>query len=260
MCRGLDGPLPLPQGQYSRDGIVARIDFGRLNDEKTEMARQRNEAETPPVYLAHTAAWRTLIDELRESLFAILNAKQPADVPADVLISFGLSIDMNGDMGDTSKAWETLKSTLGSTETGEQRIEQMIGEFTKFIEPLRQTGILDPSELALHDLREDAVIHIIPDENPADEQDIAITQVLLKEVLKSTGKLGRSWKSFDLLQPLQPCSNAGWSIELPARWNLMKHARDKPLTKPGCRPRLLSISTSGEHCWLPRGRTSVSKL
>lgn len=201
---GWTAPFPYRQGQYSRDGIVARIDFGRLNDEKTEMARQRNEAETPPVYLAHTAAWRTLIDELRESLFAILNAKQPADVPADVLISFGLSIDMNGDMGDTSKAWETLKSTLGSTETGEQRIEQMIGEFTKFIEPLRQTGILDPSELALHDLREDAVIHIIPDENPADEQDIAITQVLLKEVLKSTGKLGRSWKSFDLLQPLQP--------------------------------------------------------
>ncbi|MBA4032435.1 MAG: phosphohydrolase [Planctomyces sp.] len=201
---GWVAPFPYRLGQYSRDGIVARIDFSRLNEYKTELERMEEESRTPPVYLSRTAPWRSLVDELRESLFAVLHAERPSEVPTDVLVSFGLAVDMNGNLGESAKDWDALRAALGPKETGEQRVEQIVGEFTKFLDPLRQTGTLDVAELGRRDLREDKIIHVIPDENPADEQDIAVSQVLMREALKNTGRLGRSWKSFDNLLPLQP--------------------------------------------------------
>lgn len=202
-------------GDYVPDGILARIDFVHVNLRKTDVAKLIAENKVDPVFRHDPTPLRGLGEELRRHLFEVAAASGPNQLSAEARTSFGFPADgaeKNPREAELAKLWDTLKSAVGPEDSAERRIDELLGQFGQFIAPLRDLGLLDEAEMAKRGLRADGSIAVI---SPASEDDIRpveLANVLISEMLKSPGRLGRSWKIHPSLEPLQPLLEH-WLVE-----------------------------------------------
>ena len=204
-------PFPHRLGDHAPNGILARIDFERINLRKTSHAQQERENRVPQVFRHSTAGLerlRTLPDELRKHLFEVVTVSQFTELSAETRAAFGW---VSGEPGavfepplpEFESDWQQLRAAIGPVETAERKIDEIVGEFSQFTVPLRQTGVLDPKEVALQKLRLEAEIAVVSNDEGNESQTYRVADVLLAEMLKSTGNLGGQWKSFTALKPQQ---------------------------------------------------------
>lgn len=204
-------PFPYRLGDDFPDGMLARIDFDRVNQAKTEVARIERVSRVPPVFNEIPAGVERLRDlpvDLRRQLFEIIEVKRFADLSAETRKSFGWVASGPSAFDAMQKKfedeWRLLRETVGPQETAVRKVDELIAEFTQFITPIKQVGILDVNELArpLQRIRLDDEIQI-KTSDPDMPKRLAADAVL-DELLKATGPLGGQWKSFPLLVNLQP--------------------------------------------------------
>ena len=88
-------------------------------------------------------------------------------------------------------------------DTPERKIDEWIGEFSQLTTPLITTGVLDPVEIARQELRLEAEITVISRDDERSRTNYKVAELLLNEMLKSTGNLGGQWKSLSELKPHQ---------------------------------------------------------
>ena len=206
-----NAPFPHRLGDDAPNGLLARIDFDRINLRKTDLAQLERENRVPPVFRHATDGaerLRTLPDELRKHLFEVVSVSQLTELSAESRAAFGW---VSGGPGAAFEPpspefiadWQQLRAAIGSTKMAERRIDEIVGEFSQFTVPLRQMGILDPQEVARQELRLEAEIAVISRDDERTTQTFRVSDVLLIEMLKSTGNLGGQWKSFAALKPQQ---------------------------------------------------------
>lgn len=202
-------PFPYQPGEYIADGLLAKIDFERVNETKTEVARMDRVRRVAPVFRNQESPLRELELQLREDLFDVSKVHDVAELSSELRSAFGLSADTASGtaapapMGD----WQALRSAIGPRESAERPIDDIQGEFASFVGPLRETGILNPQDLARLDLAPDSKISVLPsDEEPAAEEPptFVAAEALLSETLKAGGKLARQWTQYPTLAKLQP--------------------------------------------------------
>ncbi len=195
-------PFRYRVGDYVPDGILAGQDFKLINRLKTELAQLSTENKVPTVFRHDPASLRSLGDDLRRHLFEVAGADDPMQLTAETRGAFGFLMDPTA--AETSrKHWDALKASVGPAESAERRIDELLGEFNQLVTPLRETGILDESELAKRNLRADGSIAVISAGAPDKPIVAPVSDVLISEMLKPAGRLGRFWKSFPNLEPLQ---------------------------------------------------------
>jgi hypothetical protein len=204
-------PFPYQVGEHVSDGIIAKVDFERVNQRKTQLARERRTQLVAPIFRHDPQGLRDLADDLRTDLFSVAEVHDVAELSAPVRSAFGFAADASGRAelrASQLNDWQTLRMAIGPRETAEQRIDEIIGEFTQFTTPLRETGVLDPDELARANLKPDDKISVIAADGKFDEEAEAPTfpaaESLLGETLKAGGKLARQWNQFPTLAKLQP--------------------------------------------------------
>ena len=198
-------PFRFRVGDYVPDGILASVDFKRVDLRKTELAQVSVEEQVPFVYRHDSTSLRSLSDDLRRHLFEVAAATEPMQLSAEARTAFGFlseAPDATARTADLQKQWETLKTAVGPSDTAERSIDELLGEFDRLIAPLQQTGVLDESEVSKRDLRLDGSIAVVSADG--EEQIVPVADVLMSEMLKGSGRLGRFWKSFPELAPLQP--------------------------------------------------------
>jgi cyclic-di-AMP phosphodiesterase PgpH len=204
-------PFRFRVGNYAPDGILARIDFERLNLRKTELARLERERLVAPVFRYDVDPLRNLENQLRDDLFYVAEVHDVTEANAEVRTAFGITGDPTRP-GALPPAllndWQALRAAIGPHATAERQIDEILGQFTQFTAPLRVSGILDPLDISRRDLTLDAPISILPSSEPltADTELTVIPagEALLAENLKAGGRLARQWNQFPALAPLQP--------------------------------------------------------
>ena len=202
-------PFPHRLGDNAPNGLLARIDFERINLRKTDLAKLDRENRVPPFFW-HLAdgseRLRTLPDELRKHLFEVVSVSQLTELSAETRAAFGWVSGGPGAAFEPPRPefeadWQQLRTAIGPVKTAERKIDEIVGEFNQFTVPLRRTGVLDPAEVARQELRLEAEIAVAPIDK--ERETYRVADVLLVEMLKMTGNLGSQWKSFAALKPQQ---------------------------------------------------------
>ena len=155
-------PFPHRLGDDAPNGILAQIDFDRVNLRKTDLAQLDRESRVPLAFRHATDApeLRNLPYDLRKHLFEIVSVASFDGLSAETRAAFGwvgagVGVPLAPPSPEFVAAWKQLRDSLGM-EAAERKIDELIGEFSQFTTPLIRTGVLDPAEIARLELRLEA--------------------------------------------------------------------------------------------------------
>ena len=205
-------PFPYRMGDEFPNGMMARVDFDRINQTKTDVARIERENRVPPAFKVIPAGverLRDLPNDLRKNLFDSVEVKRFSDLSAETRSAFGWVVQgataLDSQTSKFESEWQQLRDLIGPVDTAERKIDELTGEFSQLITPLKQVGILDVAELSrpLQKIRLEDEISI-PTNDPDKPLKRLAADAILDEALKATGSLGSQWKSFSSLSSLQP--------------------------------------------------------
>ncbi len=206
-------------GDRLERGVLSRTDFREVNRAETERLQRETEALVPYVFRKDTTPLNALPARLRNHLGAVVDARTVADLPADVRRAFGLEASSSDKEGSQAAArrserersgrFEDLKAALsGATAVG-MELDQIQSDFDQFLQPLREYGVVN-----LEELTRAQIVGRSDDEFPVDRA-IEITEeggpprpatladVLLKQSIQDTGRLGTKWTSFPRLSAIR---------------------------------------------------------
>jgi putative nucleotidyltransferase with HDIG domain len=198
-------PFPYRIGDFADHGIVARVDFRRVDFFATDRARSNAEAATPHVFRNDPKPLTLLPPKLRANLREIAEAKTVNEVTPSTRAAFGLTQDSRGGPANPqglppNEDFAVLRRIVTDRfDAPGGRIDEIVNEFTKLIEPLKNRGLADVNEFTLNKIERDQSLAIITGAGNAPQQIVFPADVQLSELLKPTGALGKSWPNFSLL-------------------------------------------------------------
>lgn len=202
-------PFRYRVGDYVPDGILAEEKFEVVNRTKTELAQLTAENKVPLVFRNDSTVLQGLSNDLRRHLFEVAAVTEPMQLSAEARGSLGFLPDQtksNLTPAERDAQWAKLNDTIGPVEGAELQIDELVAAFDQLISPLRETGLLDEAEVSKRELQLDGSISVLElgEKRTADEPPVLVADVLMSELLKNSGRIGRFWKSYPQLEPLQP--------------------------------------------------------
>ncbi|MEZ6067604.1 MAG: HDIG domain-containing protein [Planctomycetaceae bacterium] len=203
-------PFPFREGDRPPHGIAAKVNFRRINERETEQARSAAEDQAPFIFNNRPELLDPLPQQLRAALGEISRAESIDELDESVRKAFGMYDPVIGTDGkpilgpfqanSADERFRRLKGavTMADELTARQRIDDIIDDFTKFITPLRQIGIVDPKEVGdrRNRIDEGSRLHIRTAWEGEDAADLFLPQVQLEPRLTDAGDLGKSWLSY----------------------------------------------------------------
>jgi cyclic-di-AMP phosphodiesterase PgpH len=199
-------PFPYRTGQYAADGIAAKIDFERVDEEATKKLQERAESEVPRIFHNDPERLDTLPQKLRAALGEIAQAESLNDVRPETARDFGLRSTRQLHFRESAlyaassppERFDRLKQALGSTEMGtsQTNIDTMVDEFSKFIAPLKKYGRI--SENDEDDLDAGQKLLVLSSDG-SQQTEVLVSQVRLSDQLNDAGDLGGKWLSYPSL-------------------------------------------------------------
>ena len=200
-------PFRYRLGDRPAEGICARTSFRLINEGETE--RLRNErTRRVPFYFSHDPSLLNgLAARLRIDLGNIAQATTLADLESESSSAFGLTPEAGADETATESKedeFATMKSAVstGGTSVGNQ-IDELVADFTNFIDPLTEFGVADADELSRNGIRGNDTMTVLSlDETPI--RTTVVSEVLMAEMVKNTGQIGKSWNQFPNLVVIRP--------------------------------------------------------
>jgi putative nucleotidyltransferase with HDIG domain len=232
--RGWKPLFPYRVGDRLERGIVARVDFKKVNRPETDRARRESEAGVAYVFRRNPAQLDAIPARLRTHLGAVAEAGSIASLPPEVRKAFRLETDSSsggepefedGKKKPLPEPPETRFAKIKTAIAGEgvvgERLDQIQKDFESFLEPLRQFGLLElgdlkPEEILVEgdEIQLDHAIQILGE---TDEDSITATVAdgVLKETIKGTGRVGSKWTSFPRLVAMRSLLEVWMTSELP---------------------------------------------
>ncbi len=221
VLKAWESPFTHRIGNYSADGIAAKIDFNRVDVEATNVARKAAEQAVPLVFRNSTEDLLRLPDRLRAALGEISAAESIETVPAATRADFGMGpVDTTAPMkkaaqelfktDNAARRFTQLKEALAGVSTADRaQIDDIVADFSKFISPLADSGVLD--HRSYRDLRGN-LVELAPDRKimtvnatSGEAAEVLVPKVCLADQLNEAGDLGGKWLSYpSLKKPIQP--------------------------------------------------------
>jgi cyclic-di-AMP phosphodiesterase PgpH len=199
-------PFPYRIGDFADHGIVARVDFRRIDWFATDRVRSAAEAATPHVFRNDPTPLDVLPAKLRASLREIAEAKTLGEVSGVTRIAFGLTQESQGGPANPkgvapNDEFAALRRTIGDRPgLAGNRIDEIAGEFGNFIAPLKNRGLADVNEFTLNKIERDQSLAIVTGGGTSPQQIVFPADVQLSELLKPAGTLGKAWANYPLLK------------------------------------------------------------
>ncbi|MFO1019959.1 MAG: HDIG domain-containing protein [Planctomycetales bacterium] len=199
-------PFPYHLGQKVPGGIAARVDFERIDRVATDRAREVNLASVPYIFSNNPAALKVLPQELKTALKPIASAKSLESLPPETVTSFGLGVQAaggaDGTPGVTLKDAEVRFQRLRAIAMDERKTDDLVLEFTKFLEPVMRSGVLVERPTGLQDIKPDSRIAV---RRPGNRDDLGyFSEVSLRSLLAPDGGLSDAWASYPAMNSLRP--------------------------------------------------------
>ncbi|RLS58595.1 MAG: HDIG domain-containing protein [Planctomycetota bacterium] len=219
VLQGWRAPFTYRIGHYSQNGISARTDFQELNSTETNRKREDAERRVPLVFKHDPQSLSQLPDRLRADLGKITQATSVDRVEESTQLAFGLLIlserkltpsqrEASAKYGvktgaESQERFQAIRTELISAgmESSEQRIDDIVDDFSRFISPLSRNGIVDLEEVRNERITDDRMVRVESVAGGTPPVEKLLTQVRLPDQLNNAGELGKTWLSFPSLRP-----------------------------------------------------------
>ena len=214
-------PFPFRVTDYSAHGVSSRVDFERLDDEETRDEQDRAAQRAPQLFRNDTAMLNELPARLRADLGRVTAAESLDDLSLETRQAFGLT---GGQLAvptpDTIGRFRALKQATEPKGqlASDDRIDGLVTDFSYFIDPLYQYGVIDPADVDKLNLRRGSRLRVLPAEDMDLDvavragEDVILPQVRLADQLTDSGVLGSKWASYPDFAPIRP-TLASWMID-----------------------------------------------
>ncbi|MCA8987758.1 MAG: HDIG domain-containing protein [Planctomycetaceae bacterium] len=228
-------PFPYRNGDRFPDGLAARSTFEVINNFETSRLAKERERMVPLIFRNDPETLRNSPERLKAALGAIAESESLEHLSLEIREAFGLSGQVNlttiqpTDSGngsaltandDAQFRYQQLREAITPLDArqSETHISSIIDEYSRFIQPLLKTGLINPKDLARRDLGLDSPLAIVnsqvnlPKPNPLEDTEIwmaaSITDVSLSDLLNDAGFLGQRWSDFPRLDIIRaPLTN-----------------------------------------------------
>lgn len=208
-------PFTFRQGDYVEHGIAAKIDFERIDDDGTEIARQRAADTVPWVFRHDPRVLELLTDEFRATLGEIASVESLDQLSERTRRDLGLNppeesaespnaVPGRYGRGTPEERFAALrKAVVGpNMRMAEVRIDSMVAEFGEFILPIQETGIISADDIRRGSITPDRRLLIVKEKESIDQgRTVLLPRVRLQDQLNEAGQMGYSWEIFDTLTP-----------------------------------------------------------
>ncbi|MCA9089075.1 MAG: HDIG domain-containing protein [Planctomycetaceae bacterium] len=219
-------PFPFREGDIPSHGIAAKRSFDRIDPVETRRARERAEQQVPLTFRNDPSVLEPLPQELKSALGEIAQAMQISELSPATQRDFGLVpleavneprlqlAQQRFGAEDPEDRFRKLQAAVLGPDMSmaQERIVEMVDDFTKFISPLRQLGVIDindirrqritPGEGRGPGIDADRYLLITPEsDHHAEGQRVLVSQVRLEQQLNEAGALGKAWLSYPSLKP-----------------------------------------------------------
>jgi len=210
-------PFAWRHGDRPAHGILATVDFQRVNARETERRRDQTANRVPLHFRREELQSDTLTDELRADFLAVAESMSLESLSEELKIVFGLTSIVEGEAGDETtvatpeEKYQILfrlvraadQTTDGVSEQARiERIAGLLAEFQQMLKVLDRPGIMDPGAFERRQLT--------PGQRLAVENDDTDTAVIagvgdvhLETMMKPGGRIAATWESVPLLTTIQ---------------------------------------------------------
>ena len=211
-------PFAWRHGDRPDHGILATVDFQRVNSRETDRRREQS-AGRVPLHLRHEALPSdTLTDQLRADFLLVAESTSLEGLPDDVRAAFGLvpskesGVDKPGATSPLEK-YEILyrlvraadQSINGVTEQARiERVEGLLAEFQLILAVVDRPGIIDPAAVARRELRPGQRVAVETGDPDSPVTIAGVGDVDLAAMMKPGGRIAATWESVPLLATIQP--------------------------------------------------------
>ncbi|NQV22919.1 MAG: HDIG domain-containing protein [Rhodopirellula sp.] len=218
VVRAWKTPFAWRYGDRPAHGILATVDFQRINSRETERRREQTAERVPLHFRREPLPTDTLTDELRADFLAIAESMSLDDVPDDVRTAFALPATVKGGGAGVSGAatptekYEILyrlvraedQTTDGVAEQARiERVAGLLAEFDQLLRVLNRPGIIEPETVTRRQLGPGQRLAIENDQSePA--MIAGIGDVDLATMMKPGGRIAATWESIPLLATIRP--------------------------------------------------------
>ena len=219
--------FPHRSGDRVNRGIVARVDFKEVNEERTIQARRDAEQLVPYVFRHDPAPLSGLAARLRTHLGDVASADSLPDLSREARSAFGLNqapstADATPATDSPEKRFLELRSAVAGDMVG-MELDQIRDDFDRFLDALRNYGTVDLETIRKEPMiggvnervASDHAIEIEVDGVPGNIT-ATLSDVLLSEANEDTGRLGTHWDESSRLSAIKPYLKEWMANELSA--------------------------------------------
>ena len=206
-------PFTWRHGDRPVYGILAAVDFQRINSGEIERRREQKVARVPLYFRRESLPADSLTDQLRADFLMVAESVSLDGLDEDVRNVFGLvpaagSTDVEPGVPTAAEKYEILfrlvraadQTTDVVTEQARiDRVEGLLAEFQQLLLIIDRLGIIDPEYVALEELGPGQRLAVEAEDS--DEVTIAgVGDVNLPVMMKPGGRIAAAWESVPLLR------------------------------------------------------------
>lgn len=216
VLEGWRSPFPYRSGDRPTHGILATVDFERVNTLETERRRNQAALRVPLHFRRQSFPVESLRSHLRADFQEVLNHADIKALAPEVVSAFGLDQEApEPESGDQPAAtptdpYATLRILLlaidvdpdSTAQAQGERIEGLLAEFQKVLDVLAEPGVISSEDIRRQQITTGQQIAL--SDEPSSDQTYGLLDVDLPLMLQPAGRMAAVWESAPLLSQVQP--------------------------------------------------------
>ncbi len=204
VLEGWTSPFPYRNGDRPDHGILASVDFERINSLETERRRNQAALRVPLHFRSQPLPEESLRAHLRADFQEILDSEQLETLAPEVASAFGLSdaeltAEGSAPVTDPGAAFRALRSLLmaedierdAGGQTRAERVEGLLAEFEKLLDVMGGPGIISPSDVKRQQI--DAGQQIAISDGERGGKTYGLLDVDMLAMMKPAGRIAVTW-------------------------------------------------------------------
>ncbi|MDA0587965.1 MAG: HDIG domain-containing protein [Planctomycetota bacterium] len=216
IVEGWRAPLEFRPGDRSDHGVLATVQFSRVNHDETDRLRQQKEERVPLHFQRSPLDTTLLSDQLRTDFRTVADANVGTDLSPELSLVFGLRAEESTDsdpeqpavnepefarLRDLVRAMDAQDGVTQQTRM--ERIEGLLAEFQRLLSEIDRLGLVDQKDVSAHGIGKDQMLVIVSEEANSDTP-VNYKDVDLVEMLSPTGRLNVVWETMPMLSRIRP--------------------------------------------------------
>ena len=244
VVEGWKNPFRFRYGDRPAHGVLATVDFQRVDRRETERRRDEAESRVPLTFRRQPLPLDQLRNQLKSDFQEVSTAMSINDVAERVRRGFGLyltrdDVDDPKQQAAVEALFQSLRRALTANDAGSgllddqqrlQRREGLLAEFARLAHVIDKRGLIDDDDVEKLGIQAGKRLLLLP-ENASDEQTIvSMVDVELKSQMEPGGPIAAQWESLPLLSRVRPQMESWLYRRVPATLRF-----DRPATQEALR-------------------------